>query len=102
VPFRILAAAAILAGTVCWVTDAVLGTVLSGAVLVYLASLLIAPTWPCRSCGGGKTHSDPLGSRARRQCWTCGGRGYYPRAGVRLLRPQVAVGIRNGEHGRNY
>jgi hypothetical protein len=101
---RIGAAAVVTAvtGLTCYLTGAVPGVLACVFVLAYLGSLTAAPTVRCRSCQGRGDHPDPLGFRGDRACWTCHGRKKYPRAGVRLLRPETYRKIQAGEHGRNY
>lgn len=100
--FGIVAVAAGVTLLVCWLTGSVLGIVISVLVLGYLASLLIAPKRPCRSCHGRRQHPDPLRSGGNRRCWTCHGNGEQVRWGTALLRPGVRKQIRDGQHGRNY
>lgn len=101
-PFGIAAVAAGVTLLVCWLTGNGLGVLISAGVLLYLASLLIAPKRKCASCRGSGEHRDPLGSGGVRRCWRCGGRQRYSRWGTRLLRPGVHRQIRDGQHGRNY
>jgi len=67
----------------------------------YWISLVVHPSRQCISCGGSKRHHAE-GSLNSRRCWTCGGRGEYPRIGVKLFRRGVYDAIKAGKHGRNW
>ena len=75
-------------------TGAIVAVIAAG----YLGSLVVQPLRRCRSCHGRKTH----GGLNLRRCWTCGGRGQYPRWGTHLVRRDVVRGLAAGKHGRNW
>lgn len=84
-----------------WMTHAVTGAAACAVAAAYLVSLYVHPNRDCVSCHGHKSHGAE-GSSNFRRCWTCKGRGHYPRWGVYLFRRDVIKGIKAGEHGRNW
>ena len=88
-------------GLIFWAAHAVIGAVICAVAVVYFISLYVHPNRDCISCDAHKTHG-PEGSRNFRRCWTCHGRGHYPRLGVRIFRRDVIRGIESGKHGRNW
>jgi len=88
-------------GLVFWAARAAIAVAVCVIVLAYFVSLYAHPNRQCASCGGGKRHR--IGeSKNSRHCWTCGGRGEYPRLGVKLFRRDVTKGLAAGKHGRNW
>jgi len=99
--FRIITGMTAATGVICLAAHAALGVVTCGVLLAYLGSLVIWPNRDCVSCHGHKSHGRE-GSANFRRCWTCKGRGRYPRWGVLLLRRDVVNELKAGRHGRNY
>jgi hypothetical protein len=77
------------------------GAITAGIALAYFVSLVVHPNRQCASCQGSKRHG-AAGSKNSRNCWTCKGKGAYPRLGVRLFRRDVVRGLAAGKHGRNW
>jgi hypothetical protein len=98
---RFLLPLAVLLGLIFWAAHVILGMVICGLAAGYFVSLVVLPNRDCVSCHGHKAHG-PEGSPNFRRCWTCGGRGHYPRLGVRVFRRDVIRGLREGRHGRNW
>jgi hypothetical protein len=88
-------------GLIFWAAHVMTGAVICGIAVAYFVSLYVHPNRDCISCGGHKSHG-PEGSRNFRKCWTCKGKGHYPRLGVRLLRRDVIEGRKTGISGRNW
>jgi hypothetical protein len=83
---------------ICLLAHFAAGVVVAGVAGGYLISLVVQPIRRCRSCHGHKTH----GGLNLRRCWTCGGKGQYPRWGTYLLRRDVVKALGEGKHGRNW
>jgi hypothetical protein len=96
---RYLLPLAVLLTVVFGVVHAAFAAVICGVFAGYLISLYAYPNRDCISCDGHKTHG-PRGARNFRFCLTCGGRGRYPRLGVRLFRRDVIRGLEAGKRGR--
>jgi hypothetical protein len=100
---RLLIPLAAVLAVIFWLAHAATGAIICALAAGYLASLVIAPNRRCISCHGSKMHGNAIGSgRNLRKCWTCGGRGHYPRIGTLLLRPGISKKIKAGQHGRNW
>jgi len=98
---RVLIPLAAVAVIACALAHVVAGAVIALIVLGYFISLVVHPNRQCISCGGSKRHRAE-GSLNSRHCWTCGGKGEYPRLGVKLLRRNVYAQVKAGKHGRNW
>lgn len=80
-----------------------------GAILLIIAiaggiygySLWRHPYTPCKRCRGGDVNN-PIWRTAFGNCWKCGGRGQFPRLGVRIFMHGTAKAISARKHGRNY
>ena len=55
------------------------------ALVIYIASLMLHPNAKCGRCKGAGRHKGALFSYATRLCTSCKGRGTHPRIGRRLL-----------------
>ncbi len=71
-----------------------------GTAAVYLASIWLHPWWPCRACDASGRTRDTIWRSAFGTCGTCGGRGRYPRLGVRVLQPAGARRLTAGQASR--
>jgi hypothetical protein len=98
---KVLLPLAVALGLIFWVAHVTIGALVCAAAVVYFASLYAHPNRDCISCHGHKAHG-PEGSANFRKCWTCKGKGHYPRLGVRLLRRDVIEGRKAGKRGRSW
>jgi len=75
-----------------------------GAVALagYRYSLWRHPFRPCPRCKGRKGHNAAVFTGAYGNCWKCGGKGQFPRAGLKILAPSTYRAITSGQHGKNY
>jgi hypothetical protein len=87
---------------VAWVSGQVAAAALVTAVAagLYGWSLWRHPWWPCRSCSGSKSHRDSIWVKAYGRCRRCGGKGQFPRLGVKILTPGRAEQLTSGRSGR--